>query len=59
MLCCLICGEILDLPEALRDEEIANATRGFLEDHIHLHGGDPEKVPFSLAFEGNLVRAIT
>jgi hypothetical protein len=40
MLCCLICGEILCVPEALRDEELANATRGFLEDHIHLHGTD-------------------
>jgi hypothetical protein len=40
MFCCLICGEILYLPEALRDEEISNAVSGFLEDHMHLHGTD-------------------
>jgi len=56
---CAQCGEVLQLPPGLCDEELKNAVTGFMVDHVDLHGGDPAKVPFSIRFEGNLVRATT
>jgi len=58
-LCCMICGEVFHAKEGIPLQEWKDALAGFMDDHVGLHGGDPEKVPFSLRFEGNMVRATT
>jgi len=56
---CMVCLEVFHVPEGLCEEEFKNALAGFMVDHIEQHGSDPDKVPFSVAFEGVLMKAWT
>jgi hypothetical protein len=53
---CMVCGEVFRAKEKIPRQEFKEALLGFVVDHVDLHGGDPEKVPFSI---GNMVRVTT
>lgn len=55
---CLICGEVFSVSACIfTDQEQLQPTLAcWMVEHIDRHGGNPEKVAFSVPFEGTMLR---
>lgn len=58
---CLTCGEVLyvSFSQWGNPAELQDALVVFTAKHVDRHGGDPQKVAFSVPFEGTMLACST